>query len=355
MNADDFLKGLAQGPDFLLQDVDLVNRRGLVVKFDREGYRRASFLDQRAFRNETLGAWLPLERILDQAGGLAEPPPAHAIFHVSHCGSTLVSRLLAELPGVLPLREPLTLLACAQERRELDQPTSRLDQAGWDRLFDATLKLLSRSYQLGERACIKATSACGNLLAPFLRRRAEPRALLLYTDLETWLTVMLRHDDVRHNGRFYAQSWLKDLHSLSGRKNIRLASLSDAEMFAVNWLTAMLHFERARQDSGTRVRHCNFEQLLADPATELTGMGTFLGLDVARVPEIVAGPLMKSYAKRPDEAFDAATRARELQEARKAKATEVTAGLKFAEKLCNEIAMLTPLGTYLTRSNTRNA
>lgn len=355
MNADDFLKGLVQGPDFLLQDLDLVNRRGLVVKFDREGYRRASFLDQRAFRNETLGAWLPLERILDQAHGLAEPPAAHAIFHVSHCGSTLVSRLLAELPGVLPLREPLTLLACAQERRELDQSTSRLDQAGWDRLFDASLKLLSRSYQPGERACIKATSACGNLLAPFLRRRAESRALLLYTDLETWLTVMLRNDDVRYNGRFYAQSWLKDLHNLSGRKNIRLATLSDAEMFVVNWLTAMLHFERARQDSGTQVRHCDFERLLADPAGELGAMGRFLDLDTARVAEIVAGPLMKSYAKRPDEAFDAATRARELQETRRAKAEEVNGGLKFAEKLCNEIAMLTPLGVYLTRSNTRNA
>ena len=355
MNAEDFLKGLAQGPDFLFQDVDLVNRRGLVVRFDREGYRRASFLDHRAFLQDTLAAWLPLGGILRQAEALAEPPAAHAIFHVSHCGSTLVSRLLAELPGCLPVREPLTLLACAQEQRELDRPLSRLDQAGWHRLFDGSAKLLSRVYAPGERACLKATSACGNLLAPFLQRSAASKALLLYTDLETWLTVMLRNEDVRNNGRFYAPSWLHDLHALSGRKDIRLAALNDAQMFAINWLTAMLHFERARQASASRVRHCDFEKVLADPGAELEAMGRFLGLDTARVPEIVAGPLLKSYAKRPDEAFDAATRARELQEARKHAAAEIDAGLKFAEKLCNEVAMLAPVAAYLTRSNTRKA
>lgn len=355
MNAEDFLKGLAQGPDFLFQDVDVVNRRGLIVQFGREAYRGASFLDHRAFRKDTLGAWLALDRILQQTGELAEPPAAHAIFHVSHCGSTLVSRLLAELPGCLPVREPLTVLACAQERRELDRPFSRLDQPGWDKLFDTTVKLLSRVYRPGERVCIKATSACSNLVTPFLRRSAASKALLLYTDLETWLTVMLRNDDVRGNGRFYAQAWLKDLHALSGRKDLRLASMSDAEMFAVNWLTTLLHFERARQDSAARVRHCDFENLLADPGGELEAIGRFLELDTARVPELVTGPLMKSYAKRPGEAFDAATRARELQEAKYAQASEIAAGLRYAERLCNEIAMLAPVTGYLTRSNTRNA
>ena len=355
MNAEDFLKGLAQGPDFLFQDVDLVNRRGLLVRFDREGYRRASFLDDRAFLKDTVAAWLPLDSILRQAEALAEPPAAHAIFHVSHCGSTLISRLLAELPGCLPMREPLTLLACAQERRELDRPTSRLDQNSWDKLFAGSVKLLSRVYAPGERACIKATSACGNMLAPFLQRSTASKALLLYTDLETWLTVMLRDGDVRGNGRFYAQAWLKDLHTLSGRKDIRLAALDDAEMFAINWLTAMLHFERARQASASQLRHCDFEKMLADPAAELTAMGRFLGLDTARVPEVVAGPLMKGYAKRPDQAFDAATRTRELQEARKHAATEIDAGLRYAEKLCTEITVLRPIGSYLTRSNTRNA
>jgi len=350
MNVDDFVKGLAAGPDILFQDLDLVNRRGFLVKFDEAGYRRASFLDHRAFAQGTLGTWLPLERLLREAGALAPPPAPHAVFHVSHCGSTLVSRLLAELPGVLPVREPLVLLGCAQERRELDRPTARLDQAGWERLFAGGLKLLSRTYRPGGHALIKATSACANLLAPLLGRDPASKALLLHTDLETWLAVMLRDEDVRGNGRFYASAWLSDLHALTGRRDIRLAALGDAEQFAVNWLAAMLHFERAQQASGARVQRCDFEKLLEDPAGGLATLGRFLGFDTARAGEIVAGPLMKSYAKRPTEAFDPAARARELHEARARFAAEISAGMKFAEKLCNEISMLTPVGAYLTRS-----
>jgi len=350
MNADDFLKGLAAGPDILFQDLDLVNRRGLLVKFDEAGYRRASFLDHRAFTQGTLGAWQPLDRILREVEALPPSPVPHAIFHVSHCGSTLVSRLLAELPGDLPLREPLTLLSCAVERRELDRPTARLDGTGWERLFDATLKLLSRTYRPNEHALIKATSACGNLLGPLLRRDAGSKALLLHTDLETWLTVMLRNEDVRVNGRFYAPAWLSDLHALTGRKDIRLSAMYDTEQFAVNWLTAMLHFERAQQENPARVQRCDFEKLLVDPAGGLEAAGRFLGLDTARAGEIAAGPLMKSYAKRPQEAFDPAARRRELEEARSRLAPEIAAGMKFAERLCNEIAMLAPVGAYLKRS-----
>lgn len=350
MNADDFLKGLGAGADFLFQDLDLVNRRGLLVKFDEAGYRRASFLDQRAFTQGTLGAWQPLDRILREAEALAAPPAPHAIFHVSHCGSTLISRLLAELPGNLPVREPLVLLTSAQERRELDRPTARLDQVGWARLFDGGLRLLSRTYRPGERALIKATSACGNLVSPLLRRDAVSKALLLHTDLETWLAVMLRNEDVRGNGRFYAPAWLSDLHVLTGRKDIRLSAMDDAQQFAVNWLTTMLHYERALQENPERVRRCDFEKFLADPVGGLTAAGQFLGLDTVRAGEIVSGPLMKSYAKRPQEAFDPATRHRELEEARGRLAPEIATGMKFAEKLCNEISMLAPVGAYFRRS-----
>jgi len=350
MNVDDFVKGLAAGPDILFQDLDLVNRRGLLVKFDEVGYRRASFLDHRAFAQGTPGAWLPLEHLLHEAETLAAPPTPHAIFHVSHCGSTLVSRLLAELPGVLPVREPLVLLGCAQERRELDRPSARLDQAGWERLFAGSLKLLSRTYRHGERALIKATSACGNLLSPLLGRDLASKVLLLHTDLETWLTAMLRNEDVRVNGRFYAAAWLSDLQALTGRTDIHLVSLSDAEQFTLNWLTAMLHFERAQQESAARVQRCDFEKLLADPSGGLDTAGRFLGLDTARAREIVAGPIMKNYAKRPHEAFDPESRRRELAEARGRLAREIAIGMKFAEKLCSEISMLTPVGAYLTRS-----
>lgn len=352
MNAEDFAKGLAQSPDFLWQDLDLVNRRGLVAKFDEAGYRRASFLDQRAFQRETLAAWLSLQDIRQQTQDLSVPAP-HAIFHVSHCGSTLVSRLLAELPACLPLRESLVALMLAQERRELALPTARLDQKDWQGLFEAAYRCLSRVYHPQERAFIKHTSVCSNLLPDFLGRSTDSRALLLHADLETWLAVMMRGPDVRHNGRFYAQAWLKDFHALTGRNDIRLAALDDAQTFAMNWLTGMLHFERARQTHGERTQRLDFAALLASPVTELERLARFFGLDATKAAAVATGPLMGSYAKRPNERFDAAAREKELEESRTRFSAEIKAGLAYAEKLCKEIPELAPLGVYFTRSSTR--
>jgi len=353
MTGDELAAGLSRSPDFLWQEIDFVNRRGLVAKFDEEGYRRASFLDHRAFVRDTEAVWLPYERLLHEAAALPNPPAPHAIFHVSHCGSTLISRLVAELPDCLPVRESLVALGLAVMRRDLDRPESRLDGAAWGSLFAAALRLLSRTYRPTQRAMLKFTSACGNLVTPFLQGSTESKALLLHTDLETWLTVMLRDENVRHNGRFYAQDWLKDLYALTGRRDIRLSVLSDPQQFAVNWLVAMLHFERAIQQFPQRARRYDFEPFLADAAAGLRDLGGFFGLDATRATQIAAGPLLKSYAKNPAQPFDRAARDRELQETRQRAGAEIRAGLLFAEKLCNEVAMLSPLSAYLTRSSTR--
>lgn len=353
MNGGAIVAGLNRSPDALWQEIDLVNHRALVVKFDEEGYRRASFLDHRAFLRDTEAVWLPIDRLLRDTADLPAQPAPHGIFHVSHCGSTLVSRLIAELPGCLPVREPLVPLALAVERRNLDRPESRLDGAGWNKLFDAALRLMSRTYRPGQRVVIKFTSACSNLAAPMMERNAESRALLLHTDLETWLTVMLRNEGVRENGRFYAQDWLKDIYALTGRRDLRLAALSDAQQFAVNWLTGMLHFERLLQRCPERARRCDFELFLAAPAAGLKDVGDFLGLDTADAAAITAGPLLKSYAKNPAKAFDRTARDRELKDAQQRVGAEIRAGMQFAEKLCNEVAMLAPLAPYLTRSSTR--
>ncbi|HEX7966317.1 MAG TPA: hypothetical protein VF651_11460 [Gammaproteobacteria bacterium] len=342
MNAGELLASLSRGPDTFLQDLDFVNRRGLLVQQDQAALRRAPFLDQRALTPGTAGAWFPLPMIAEQAASI-HPTPPHAIFHVSHCGSTLVSRLLGELPGCLPLREPVALLALAVQRRELDLPTSRLGPAEWDKWFDLALRLLSRSYGPEQRVIIKATSAAANLLMPLQERAPASRALLLYVDLERWLATMLRDEQVRENGRFYAPAWLTDFRSLTGRSDLRLTVLSEAEQFALNWLTGMLHFQRALEASPERNRLCDFEAFLADPASGLRDLGGFFGLETARAAEITGGPLMQSYAKNTGQPFDAAARRKELEESRKRNAAELEAGLKFAEKLCREISSLEPL------------
>jgi len=350
MNLHPLLAGLRQSPDFFLQNLDLVNRRGLVVRLSEAGFRRASFLDDRALEPDTQGAWFPLPPILEQAATLAAPPPPLAIFHVSHCGSTLLSRLLAELPGCLPLREPLTLLALAMERRELGRAVARLDAQGWDELFACCLKLLSRSYQPKQRALIKVTSACANMAAPFFRRDSGSRALFLHTRLEPWLATMLGSEGNRENGRAYAPAWLADFHAYAGGSEPKLAALSETERFSLNWLTGMLTAERVRKEFPERVQIVDFDAFLQDPTGGLAAAGSFLGFDTGSAATIATGPLMRRYAKNPAQAFDVGSRKLKLEEARRAQADELRAGLAFAEKLCRDIPALEPVAAYLSRS-----
>jgi hypothetical protein len=68
-----------------------------------------------------------LQDLLDQAGREGGLAPSGFIFHIGHCGSTLVSRLLASSDRVLCLSEPTALFdlfdfpdsATAHQRREL--------------------------------------------------------------------------------------------------------------------------------------------------------------------------------------------------------------------------------------------
>lgn len=349
MNPENLLTGLRQNPDVLFQDLDVINRRGLLVRIAEADYRRASFLDHRVLKPDTEGAWFPLLRLLNETADIRAALPPHFIFHVSHCGSTLVSRLLAELPGSLPIREPLTVLALAMQRRERGRPTARLMERGWDELFELSLRLLGRAYRPGERSLIKATSACANLLGPLAAKSPASHALLLYTDLETWLCTMLRDDVVRENGRFYAAAWLTDFVAMTGHDDIKLSELTDAEQFTLNWLTGMLHFEKAQQGMPERVLPCDFEVFLADAGAGLESAARFFGLDGGRARETAAGPLMQSYAKNPNQGYDGAKRRQELKEARGRFGKEVETGLAFATRLCREQPLLEPVARHFHR------
>ena len=344
------LTELRRGPDCLLQDLDLVNRRGLLVSIRETDYRSASFLDHRVLKPGTAGAWFPLPRLMRQAADIRPPVPAHFIFHVSHCGSTLISRLVAELPGCLPVREPLALLNLALARRELERPESRLDGPGWDALFDLSIRLASRSYRTGGRAMVKATSACANLIQPLFGHSPGARALLLYADLETWLATMLRDEKTRENGRYYAPAWLTDFITVTDRRDLRLAALTDAEQFALNWLSGMLQFQRAREEAPERVMLCDFEKFLGEPAASLREAAGFFGLDASRAEEVTSGSLMRSYAKNPAQPFDSARRRQEIKQARAQMGVEINAGLAYAEKLVTQTAALAPLAVHFGRN-----
>ncbi|MGH8377952.1 MAG: hypothetical protein ACRER7_03265, partial [Gammaproteobacteria bacterium] len=349
MNTHPLLVGLRHGPDCLLQNLDLVNKRGLVLRVSEKLYRDASFLDDRMFTPQMEGYWFPLDAIAETLDGLAVPTP-HYIFQVGHCGSTLISRLLAELPGNLPVREPISLLTLAMTRRDLGRASSWVSETQWQRWFDLASRALSRTCRSGDRAIIKVTSAAGNLLEALPSRPEDaPRTLLMYLDLESFLTVMLRTSSLRDSIHAYSPAWITDFCRLTGRDDIGLSELSDAQQVVIKWLTLMLLFTRATETAPTRTRLLNFDDFLKNPAEQLNSIAEHFQLKSSgdEIEKLAAGPLMRSYSKIPTQNFNPGQREQELVEARQQFRDEIRIGLDWAEKMCSETPALSPVGRYL--------
>src|SRR3954462_12089010 len=99
---------IASDARWLAQALDPASGVVRLVAMDRESYRAASFLDDRLLQQPVDAQILPWP----QVAAAIEPgarQDARWIFHIGHVGSTLVSRLLGELGGVLAVREPRLL------------------------------------------------------------------------------------------------------------------------------------------------------------------------------------------------------------------------------------------------------
>jgi hypothetical protein len=104
---------------------------------------------------------------------------------------------------------------------------------------------------------------------------------------------------------------LKELHALADSRQQRLASrgldlpspANDAERAAIAWACEMTSLEAAAEAMRDRlIAWADFDDMLADMATELGRLGDFFGFDTnsKRLADIAAGPLMQRYSKAPE-------------------------------------------------------
>ena len=119
------LDDLLASPDHYLHSFE--GDATIFVPMDREAYRRSIFLDRRISPPSTRSMQLPAGTLI---GHSSAPKQTGWIFHVAHCGSTLLARALDQAQGNLVLREPLALRQVAIEHRaKKREPVFRTDDA----------------------------------------------------------------------------------------------------------------------------------------------------------------------------------------------------------------------------------
>lgn len=318
--------------------LDLDARRMDVLEVDRDFFS-AAFLDERALEGRRIGGWqVSLDEVLSahREWREREPSPRNPgrwIFHVGHCGSTLLSRLLDTSPNVLGLREPMPLLALAAAQMDRDAPLARHAPETIDNLLAATTDLLMRGLAPADRVIIKATSTA-SLLAPLLlNTRTEDRAVLITLPLQRYLAVYLRDPALRVQARADALPRLAVWHQLTGDTSLRLWQLDDTQCIALNWRVDTDRFARLAADSATaaRVRIVDGESLINDPASQLADVALHLRLGREGDDRDTSLPsqLLTRYAKDARQQFDPRARARELQKTETVLELEIRAATEW--------------------------
>lgn len=315
-------------PEYLPYKLDLVGRRVLWLRMSAAQRREAAFLDDRAIPQNADGGWMPVEALLSRGRG--DVDPAHAIFHIGHCGSTLLSRLLDGWSGVQGLREPLPLRTLAEAWPALQQPQSRLSALQAHELLHALWLRWSDALPPQRRSIVKATSSCDGLIAPLLSQHPRMRAVLVDMPLRPYLATLLKSPASVLDAASAAGERLLYLHSRGMARDAALHGLTLAQQCAMGWLAERLRFDAlASGEHASRVLRVDFEDLLAQPQRELRRIAAHFDLDEAGVDDALASPAWGRYSKAQSHGYSRDDRAHDLALAMHRHAAEIDEGVAW--------------------------
>ena len=335
-------QSLLADPAWYPHRLDLYSDRMLFLKLTEQAYRQSTFLDGESFVGSDEQRVAPWRELSDELN--AQPTrQSVGIFHISHCGSTLLSRVLAELTGMLPLREPALLRMLAALERDRTSPLAVLEPAVADALQGAMLRLLSRTFDGAGRALLKATSDCTNLTQSYLAHNPDNRIVGMTMQVESYLATMLRSEPRREETQGFAVSRLADLHRCLGADDIRLYELAAGPLAAMSWLSSMLQLTTLAEQYPDRVLLVDFEAWLGDPLAETRRVLAFVG--DAAADDAIDGCVeqaLRLYSKDPTLKYGIDVRNQELAVSRQSHAAAIAEGLKWLERTVQRYAERLP-------------
>ena len=277
---------------------------GLVrlIQMSRESYRAASFLDDRMLQQPFIALVVPWQLVADALPENARRD-ARWIVHIGHVGSTLIARMLGEIPGVLSIREPRFLRDLTSVAPELRRPMSSTAQA-----------LFSRTFAPNETALVKATSFVSEI-APELVAPGE-RALFMFATPRNYVASILAGENSVQELRMLAQ--LRSQRSSSRVTGLEAQNRSDAHLAAAAWACEMTALEAACEAMPDRqTEWADFDHMLGNMDLELARVAAHFGF--AARPEqlraIIEGPLMRRYSKALEHEYSAGLRRELIAEA----------------------------------------
>lgn len=330
--------GIWSDPSFYPQNLDLARQAILVLHLDEAAFRAASFLDDRILTPQLQGRWVRFGELEHWLPSPEPQRPLHFIFHTGHVGSTLISRLLDDVGGVLGLREPLPLRTLATAFGELGAAHALVDPIEWKRLLDIHLTCWGRGYAETRAVIVKATSSASQCCPPILHALPDARALLLNLQPEPYLATLLAGENSYLDLRGQAQERMKRLVRIACPQTTPLHALSLGEIAAMTWTVETLAHRAAEMRFGDRLMRVDFDAFLAAPAETLRGICAHFRLAApdTHFTNITRSPTLTRYSKAPEHAYTPELRQQILAASRTQNAAEIRKGMAWIEAFARQ-------------------
>lgn len=341
------IKELFERPDYF--PLALEPGHAVFAEMDRDAYNRSIFCDMRISAKSKQMTKIALAPLCDyeERDRSAGAPAVSFIFHMAHCGSTLLARALDIPDRNIVYREPLALRQLAVEKSSAG--FSR--EEDWRRRMKLVARLLARRYAKKGPAIVKANVPVNFIIPELLDACADEPSIVLYFPLEHYLMAILRSA----NHRKWVASVVTEMQRAIGKKVPLESNMSVAKAAAALWLAQISIYQDAARKR-PNIASLNAEDLFDTPDVAVRRAFEHFGQPVREeeVAKIVGGELFARYSKNPQVAFDNAARlARrealrqelkpELEEARQwvvARASETQPPARLANPLIGEGADL---------------
>lgn len=303
----DELTAIARNPEWLPHTYDASGSTLTLFKVSREAHRQLPFLSTEELRKGYETAAVPAEPLANLVAA-EEPAPLHFIFHTAFCCSTLLVNALDATDRAVGMKEPAIFLNLVHRlgRGEDFDSSNRLDLA---------LRLLARPFE-GSTATIAKPSCFANPLAAHaLAAMPHSRAVLLYSDLHTFLLAVAKRGIAgRAWSREIFAGCMKFIPIELGQDPTETAQVTDLHLAGLAWLMRRNHFDRISAQFGSdRGMQLDANQLLANGAETVRTVCDFYGLNVdsSTISEVAEGPIFRRHSKEANRPYGPEERARE--------------------------------------------
>jgi hypothetical protein len=274
------------------------------VNMNRDLYYKSIFCDGRIYPRNNEVITIPLAQLLERFEEKEFPvPKLNYLFHMAHGGSTLLSRAL-DLPGInIVYREPAALRqlgVAAAEEQFGDHPPEI-----WQRVFNLSTALLSKTYEKNERVFIKANVPVNFIVPQLMAVNANTRGLILYAGLDDYLLAILKSQGHRDWLRNVVGEVGNSIDATLGMSAGERDALTDAEAAAALWMTQIHLFANALQKY-PQLRSLDSELFYNQPKLALSKSCDFFRFRAKdeKLDAIVNSDLFRRYSKDPQQQYD---------------------------------------------------